>query len=187
MGQNKRRGFRLFLYLWLVWGVAASWPAITAAHSSGAPRLADVAAGPYRLWVWSLPDPIRVGETHMSVAVGEPEANTAQQKPAATALDVQFIISAVDRPDQQFTQQASKEERFLQTYYESDFTMPAIGQWRAVVSVTGPAGVGAAEFTFAVLPPQRVNWELVIGGGVALLAAVWVLRTNPNAGQQKLV
>jgi hypothetical protein len=63
-------------WLWLLWLVIGSWPVVGMAHGSGTPRLVNVAAGPYRLWVWSLPEPVRLGEMHLSVAVATPEATT---------------------------------------------------------------------------------------------------------------
>lgn len=50
---------------WLLLLLVLSWPTRVATHGSGTPRLVNIIAGPYRLWVWSLPDPIRVGETHI--------------------------------------------------------------------------------------------------------------------------
>lgn len=174
MVHGQPKGCQFFLYLWLAGSIIAGWPALVTAHGSGAPRLVAVTAGPYRLWVWSLPDPIRVGETHFSVAVEEPATTTSP----ATVLAVQLDLSAVDQPRAPFTLQANRQDRFLQTYYETDFIMPAVGQWQAIVTITGPAGVGTAAFTFAVLPPQRVNWELVIWSIVMGIAVIWALRGN---------
>jgi len=128
--------------------------------------------------VWSLPDPIRVGETHVSVAVEAPAATPSLPE---VPLAVQLAMRAVDQPGQQFTIKTSKQDRFYQTYYEADFTMPAIGQWQAVVQISGPAGVGMATFPFTVLPPQRVHWDLVIWSIGGVVAVLWVLRLNRNA------
>lgn len=159
------------LHWWLLLLLAISWPASATAHGSGTPRLVNVLAGPYRLWVWSLPDPIRVGETHFIVAVEESTAPAAQPLTPA-AIAVQITISARNQAQAPFTLATSKQDRFLQTYYETDFPMPAVGEWQATVQVSGPAGVGSATFAFASLPPQQVNWELVIGGGIMLLALI---------------
>ncbi|MEZ4737537.1 MAG: hypothetical protein R3E79_61460 [Caldilineaceae bacterium] len=170
--------------LWLLVVLVLGWVTPVAAHGSGTPRLVNVIAGPYRLWVWSLPDPIRVGEVHISVAVEE-VASPPTPQTMPTDFAVQLTISALDQSHQPFTLSASKQERFLQTYYEADFTMPAVGQWQADISITGPAGVGAMAFPFAVLPPQRVNWILVLWSIVAVVATGWVLRGNRRAAARE--
>lgn len=166
---------------WLLLLLAVSWPASATAHGSGTPRLVNGSAGPYRLWVWSLPDPIRVGEAHFSVAVEE----TTPSPSTATPFTVQLTLSALDHSRPSFTLATSQQDRFLQTYYETDFTMPAVGEWQATVHVNGPAGVGTATFPFSVLPPQRINWAVVLWGTVMLVAIIgstWLNR-HPSKAQ----
>ena len=166
-------------WCWLLLLLAISWPASATAHGSGTPRLVNVSAGPYRLWVWSLPDPIRVGETHFSVAVEEATPSPTTPPP----FTVQLTISALDHSRPSFTLVTNQQVRFLQTYYEADFTMPAVGEWQATVNVSSAAGVGTAMFPFTVLPPQRVNWALVIGGAAMLFALIWGVRLNRDPAQ----
>ena len=173
-------------WYWLFLLLALSWPASVNAHGSGTPRLVNVIAGPYRLWVWSLPDPIRVGETHISVAVEE--AAPAEQSTSASDFTVQLTLNTLDQSHPPFTLTTSKQDRFLQSYYETDFAMPAVGEWQATVTISGPAGVGMVAFSFTVLPPLRVNWELVIGGAglfVALLWGIWRQRSPAKAAHSK--
>ena len=169
--KNKRR---MQHWCWLLLLLAISWPASATAHGSGTPRLVNVIAGPYRLWVWSLPDPIRVGETHFSVAVEE----ATPPPTTATTFTVQLTIRPLDQSHPPLTLTTSQQDRFLQTYYEADFTMPAVGEWQATVQVSGPAGVGTTTFPFTVLPPQRVNWEVVLWGAVMLVAILGSTRLN---------
>ena len=164
---------------WLLLLLVISWPASATAHGSGTPRLVNGIAGPYRLWVWSLPDPIRVGETHFSVAVEEATPPPAQQS-SATEFTIQLTLSALDQSHQSFTLATSRQDRFLQTYYEADFTIPAVGEWQATVQISGPAGVGTATFPLTVLPPQRINWEFVLWGAVMLVAILGSTRLNRN-------
>src|SRR5690606_23754773 len=43
---------------------------ISSAHGGGTPQLSDVEAGPFRLFVWTSPEPWRAGgEAHVTVAV----------------------------------------------------------------------------------------------------------------------
>lgn len=166
---------------WLLLLLAVSWPASATAHGSGTPRLVNVLAGPYRLWVWSLPDPIRVGETHFSVAIEE----TTPPPTTAAPFSVQLTISALDHARPAFTLTTSKQDRFLQTYYETDVMMPAVGEWQAAVTISGPAGVGTAAFPFTVLPPRRVNWGWVIGWAAMLFALILGVRLNRNPAKEQ--
>lgn len=158
---------------WRWWWVllVAIWPTVVMAHGSGTPRLVNVAAGPYQLWVWSLPEPVRLGEMHLSVAVAPPEA--------ATDLTVTIALAPVDPSAQSITLPTSKQERWLETYYEVDWMIPTTGEWRATVHVRGPADSGQASFAFTVLPAPTVNWTLISWGAlafVAVLGMLWVRR-----------
>jgi hypothetical protein len=158
-------------WLWLLWLVIGSWPVVGMAHGSGTPRLANVAAGPYRLWVWSLPEPVRLGEMHLSVAVATPEATTD--------LTVTIDLAPVAPSAPSITLPTSKQERWLETYYEVDWVIPTTGEWSATVQVRGPADSGQASFAFTVLPAPTVNWTLISWGAlafVAVLGMIWVRR-----------
>lgn len=166
----KQRGKRWWIGLLLL--LLGGWPVIATAHGSGTPRLVNVAAGPYRLWVWSSPDPVRLGEIHLSVAVAEPEATTAD-------LTVQIDLVPITQLADMFRVQTIKYVRWLETYYEADFLIPVAGEWRAIVYVTGAAGNEQASFTFTVLPAPTVNWTLIGWGALAfaaLLGTLWVRR-----------
>ncbi len=49
------------------------WPlrlyALPTAHGGGTPRLVNLVVEPYRLWLWTEPEPLRVGEAHFTIAV----------------------------------------------------------------------------------------------------------------------
>ncbi|MBX3013764.1 MAG: hypothetical protein KF832_19740 [Caldilineaceae bacterium] len=155
-------------WIWLFGLLIVGWPTIVNAHGSGAPRLADVPAGPYRLWVWSLPDPVRVGEMHLSVAVAE--AIPEQTSDPDVAVTIRLVAQAA--PQVELRQAASKQARFLQTYYETDFMIPTVGEWQASVTIEGAAGKGSADFPITVLPPQALSWTMALWGGLALVAIV---------------
>ncbi|MEZ4864431.1 MAG: hypothetical protein R3C14_24165 [Caldilineaceae bacterium] len=155
------------------------WPHLLSAHSSGTPHLADSAAGPYRIWVWSWPEPLRAGEAHISVAVAQPNRADAANLPTTEDLAVEIRFTPLEQPEKQFSQGTAKQRRLFEEYYESDFLLPLAGPWEANVVITGPEGNGMAHFPFIVLPPHRMNWEIV-GWGTLMLAALigfaWVRR-----------
>lgn len=167
-------------WAWLLLLLLSGWPVVTTAHGSGTPHLVNVAAGPYQIWVWSSPDPVRLGEMHFSVAVAEPDAGRVD-------LTVQIDLKPMTPVAEAFTVQTVKYTRWLETYYETDFVIPATGDWRATVQVTGPSGNGEAAFAFTVLPPPAVNWTLLSWGVlavVALLGGLWVKRGDQHSAQR---
>ncbi len=148
------------------------------AHGSGTPQLVNVAAGPYRLWVWSLPDPVRLGEMHISVAV-TPAAPTASTSPPI-ALDVQIRLEPIDATSQPVAQKASQQTRLFQEYYEADFMLLSVGQWNASITINGPDGAAMAHFPFTVLPPHQFNWTIVQWLALAfagVIGAIWIRRS----------
>lgn len=166
--------FRLCLGLLLL--LAISLPYLATAHGSGTLRLANVAVGPYRLSAWSAPEPPRVGDFHISVAVDEPKGENPSATSSPSTPTVQVTMTDVAQHREKLMQQATLQTTFFQSYYESYFTIPATGRWQVTVNVTGSAGAGAASFALDVLPPQRINWELVLWCATALFALILVGR-----------
>lgn len=173
--------FRLCLGLLLL--LALSWPYLATAHGSGTLRLANVAAGPYHLSAWSAPEPARVGDFHISVAVDEPKAGNSSAASSPSTLAVQVAMTSIAQRSGNLRQQATLQTTFFQSYYESYFTIPATGRWQVTVNVTGSAGAGAAQFTLDVLPAQRINWELVFWCVTALFALILVGRVIRETGE----
>lgn len=152
------------------------------AHGGGAPRLVDVEAGPYRLYVWSKPEPLRVGDAHFTIGVFEPALEGLPDKPVldATVEVVMIPVSLLNLAP--WSGLASREASANPIYYEADFTLPAPGAWRAELIVSGPAGSGSADFEMTVLPPA-INWALIGGGAAIAMAAGWWFwnsRARPN-------
>ncbi|MBX3011882.1 MAG: hypothetical protein KF832_10275 [Caldilineaceae bacterium] len=155
--------------------LALLWPRPGLAHGGGTPRLTNVLIGPYRLFVWSQPEPPRVGEMHFTVAVVEVNGTATATDSAATldipVLDatVQIHLGALDQPAPTIVRFATRDQALFPQYYETDVAMPTDGQWQARIRVSGPAGSGDANFDFAVLPTRQVNWRMVAGGFALVL------------------
>ena len=151
------------------------------AHGGGAPRLVDVPVGPYRLYVWSKPDPVRVGDVHFTIGVFEPPREGAPDEPVLDAA-VEVSTALMGAPAESWSGPASRENSTNKLYYEVDIPVPMAGTWRAEVAVAGAAGSGTAAFEFEVLAPA-VNWTLIGGGGAVLLAAGWwIWNSRPRKG-----
>lgn len=152
--------------VWLFLLALIAWPASGLAHGSGTPQLVNRAAGPYVLSVWSLPEPLRVGEVHLSVGVRAP----------ADDFVVQLRLTPIEPLGKPLVQTTTIQDRLLQRYYEADFVLPSAGEWQATVILQGVAGEERTDFSFTVLPPTRVNWALLSWLALAfsgLIGASW--------------
>ncbi len=178
------RDIRLLIFLALIFTYAtrAAW-----AHGGGTPRLVNAQAGPYRVSVWTQPDPLRVDEAHFTVAVTEaPALDAATEAGGAPVLDamVELQIKPISGSGKQLVLLATHEAAVNKLFYEADVELPAEGQWQVVISVEGPAGSGQADFVAEVLPSTTYNWWILVGGSVlGFIAAGWVVLkfgTNPK-------
>lgn len=147
------------------------------AHGGGTPRLSDVEAGPYRLFVWTQPEPWRVGEAHVTVAVTLPTEDAAAaasgEELAQPVVDATVNIEFASPADVGVLQvEASAPTSAGSPTYEADTELAAAGAWQVTVSVMGQDGSGSASFVVDVLPARVVNWPLLIGGAAALVAIV---------------
>jgi len=150
-------------------------PAAGHAHTGGTLRLSDAAAGPYRLYAWTQPEPLRVGQNHISVLVlnpgptegvaGEPVIDAQVEVRFETATPLGQVISVAALPTE-----------FLgNTYYEADLELPTTGEWRVTISVQGRLGEGNAQFGSEVLPARTLNWVLIGSAGVGLLLLIGLM------------
>lgn len=154
------------------------WPLRAAAHAGGAPVLTDAAAGPYRVYAWMQPEPLHVGQVHLSVAVVRSSSDAAQ----ADALDEPVMDARVMARFEQAgdaTQVVTTPVEPLQGlggfYYEADVHLLQADLWRISLEIAGADGAGAVSFERQVLPARRVNWRLVIGAGVVLVLLVGLM------------
>jgi hypothetical protein len=140
------------------------------AHGGGAPQLTNATAGPYRVSVWTEPDPARVGELHVNTRDG-----------GDLVLDAAVLVQVepVGWSGETLIAAATRDNAVNKLFYEADFDLPAEGDWRVEVQVDGPAGAGSTAFDVDALPPSTLNnlfglgWPLWAGLGLALLATGW--------------
>lgn len=142
------------------------------AHGGGAARLVDAPAGPYRLYVWTRPDPIRVGTAHFTVGVFERAPGTELDEPVLDASVELALVPTAGGGG--WAGRASREDSINKLYYEADVAISAEGEWEATLDVDGPRGTGRAEFGFAAMRPG-VNWFLIGGAAAAAVVAGWWL------------
>lgn len=145
------------------------------AHGGGIPRLTDVVAGPYRIFAWTQPEPLRVGAIHLSIAVVKGErTNASLDEPVTDAAVTVALAPAAGEQQAPLEVSAVLQPQLGNYYYEADATLPTEGEWRFTIKVRGALGEADAAFVGEVLSVRQINWTLIIGGGV-LLAALLVL------------
>lgn len=151
----------------IVVGAARVW-----AHGIGTPQVINAPAGPYLISVWTDPDPLRVGEVHVTVAVTDP----ATESPILDA-SVMVQLEWLDVPSVILTAPATRENAALKIVYVAVFAPEQAGQWQGTVVVDGTEVTSEViKFDFLVLPPASVNWGLVGGVTIGLLTLGWMAR-----------
>ncbi|MCC6455100.1 MAG: hypothetical protein IT328_09175 [Caldilineaceae bacterium] len=168
------------------------------AHGGGTPRLTNVPIGPYHLYAWSEPDPWRVGEVHLSLAVTmpNPDSSSSQVEIPVTDVEITVTFTPVGNPVSSDTGQTSaasppapivvmaQRQAFLgDFYFEADPILPVEGDWQIGIVVTGKEGSGSTEFMMEALPARTINWTLVAGAGAVLVLLVVLLASWSRAQQ----
>lgn len=148
------------------------------AHGGGVPRLTDVVAGPYRIFAWTQPEPLRVGDVHLSIAVVKGERSTINLDEPVTDAAVTVDLQPVTGDQAPLQVSAVLQPQLGNYYYEADAILPTAGDWRFTIKINSALGEANATFVGQVATARQINWTLVIGGGVLLggllfLIGVW--------------
>lgn len=147
-----------------------------AAHTEGKMQLAAESAGPYKLTVWTSPDPAEVGELHVAVSVV-----LAEDASPVLDADVQVqLIHASGQPA--LSQPASTEDSENKFLYEAIFQTDESGAYDVTVTVNGTDGaVGSAAFPLELTGGGGFNILYLIPIGLALAAVlVFFLTRRPG-------
>ncbi len=170
----------------LLWGVALlvticlllSGTALYA-HGGGTPRLTDAAAGPYRIFAWTQPEPLRVGEMHLSIGVVKAATDSVQSAEtldeAVTDATVIIHLLPVTEDGAAISVPAVLQEQLGSYYYEADAALPTPGEWCFTIEVSGALGAGRAEFVGTVATAREINWLLVAAAAVLLLCLLGLI------------
>lgn len=161
-------------------------PTVLWAHGGGTPQLTDVPSGPFRLYAWTQPNPMRVGDIHVSVGVTDALLPSAQglEQPVADAA-VMVTLTPLDPPGESITV-PTQPWTLSAVYFEADATLPTAGRWRFTIDVTSPAGTGQAAFELDVLAARTLSTPLLAGGAVGfiLLLVLIGLRNRQQAKEK---
>lgn len=157
-------------------------PLSVLAHGGGAPQLVKEPAGAYAMYVWTNPDPLRVGTMHVTVALVDPDTDVP-------VMNAAVQVTATPQTGQPLTVAATHENATIKSYYEADMQLSETGPLQVTVAWQDGAASGDAGFAVQV-GEAGINTQL-IGLGAALLAigggVAWMLmgrRKRPAAGEQ---
>ncbi|MEM7537293.1 MAG: hypothetical protein AAF639_34295 [Chloroflexota bacterium] len=163
------------------------------AHGGGTPQLSNVEVGPYRLFVWTEPEPWVVGEVHLTLAatLPPPEGTTIDEGAVnnqldTPATDVNFNIELRSKtdPSQRITLTAFDQGYLNDYYHETDTILPTAGEWIAMIEVDGPLGSGRTGFITNVDAQKTYNWQLIGGASVGLLVVLILLVLQAQQGRK---
>ncbi len=160
--------YRLLLFsllLGLVW-----WGSSTGteawAHGGGQAQIVGGLLGPYRVNIWTSPEPPRVGTVHFTVAVYQPGERSDSP---ITHAEVNLILT--HEGGEQLRTPVELTEAYPY-YYEADLPLTQPGEWRADVLIKTPEASGTFTFNLQVQPASRVSpllWSGMILVGMVLL------------------
>jgi hypothetical protein len=141
-------------------------------------QLAAVPAGPYKVTAWTSPDPARVGEVHVAVAVTLAEdASPVLDAEVSVMLNPLGDGSPISAP----ATTDNSENKFL---YEAILTTEEGGTYETIISILGSDGAhGDASFELEIESDSSVNWFLV-SSAIIILAALLYLVVKRRASKE---
>ena len=196
----------------LVLLICALLPASLLAHSGvGVQHLNNEPAGPYRVYVWSDPEPPLVGEYHVTIALTENIEGDATGLAGGPVLDANVTVEMAHQgSDTTLSARASHDDALNKLFYEAAFAPPSKGIWSVQVRIAAPGcedrdsggseGSGSSAspcgpvqvvgFEDEILP-KTFPWQAVLGGLLAVIlmlgAVLLYWKTHPQDAADGLV
>lgn len=162
--------------------LSAVFPQVTEAHTEGKMQLASAPAGPFKLTVWTSPDPAETGELHVAVAVV-----MAEDASPVLDADVTVQLAPVNADGQTLSLPATAEDSENKFLYEAVFEPAAAGIYLVNLKVVAADGsIGESSFELQVTGNGGSDWLIVIPIVLAVAAAVLLMlawRNRPTASQ----
>lgn len=177
----------------LIFLLCALLPAPLLAHGgAGFPHLNNVPAGPFRVFVWSDPEPHLVGEYHLTIALTENVEGDTTGLAGLPILDAFVIVEIVHQESgESLSARATHENALNRLFYEASFAPSKQGIWSVQVRIAppgcGPEGENGSQDSGSSsascqeeqalgfeeeLLPKPFPWNALLG---ALLSIVFLL------------
>ncbi len=155
----------------------------------GVQHLNNIPAGPYRVYVWSDPEPPEVGEYHVTIALTENIEGDSTGLAGGPVLDASVTVELVHLDSgESLSALATHEDALNKLFYEASFGPPHKGNWSVQVSIFPPGcdgaqGSGENQGGDALAPcdaeqvvsyqdeilPKAFPWRALLGGLLSIL------------------
>lgn len=158
-----------WLFIWLMVGFLPS-PKSVLAHGGGQPQVVAGRVGPYRVNIWTAPEPPRAqAPFHITVAVYQPG-----ERMDIPVTHAQVTVVLTPEQGAPLTVEAVPGETYPY-YYEADVELPQEGSWQVAVQVRLPESQEEAVFTFTVeaRPASGISPLWVATGLLVLVVVFW--------------
>lgn len=165
-------------------------PAPLLAHGGvGVQHLDNVPAGPFRVYVWSDPEPPQVGEYHITVALTENIEGDSTGLAGGPVLDAVVAVELTHvESGQTLSARATHDDALNKLFYEASFEPARQGNWSVRVSIL-PPGCATAQGSSAQqggdsglsceseqvvsfqdeILPKAFPWRALLGGILSIL------------------
>lgn len=128
------------------------------AHTEGKMQLSAESAGPFKMTVFTSPDPAEVGEIHVSALIF-----TAEDASPVLNADVTVAFAPLGGNGPTLTEQALQGDAENNLLFEAILDVAELGNYLATVTIEDPAGQqGAASFELDVTSSGGFNWLILI-------------------------
>jgi hypothetical protein len=147
-------------------------PTPVLAHSDGTMQLASAPAGPYKLTVWTWPDPARTGEIHISIAL-------VLAEDASPVLDANVIVDMKSLSgDVTLSAPAATENSENKFLYEAVMDVPKSGSYEITIAAIGSDNSeGEVTFQLEVDSKKAINWLLLLPITIVIAGVIyWLIR-----------
>lgn len=165
-------------------------PAPLMAHGGvGVQHLNNVPAGPFRVYVWSDPEPPQVGEYHITVALTENIEGDSTGLAGGPVLDAVVAVELThEESGETLSARATHDDALNKLFYEASFEPARQGNWSVRVSILPPGcetaqGSGEQQGGDSVLSceseqvvsfqdeilPKAFPWRALLGGILSIL------------------
>ncbi len=140
---SKYTPFSATLALILVAGILLPLP-ILAHGGIGVQHLNNIPAGPYRVYVWSDPEPPEVGEYHVTVALTENIEGDSTGLAGGPILDASVTVELMHLDSgESLSALATHEDALNKLFYVASFEPARKGNWSVQVSIISPGCEGS--------------------------------------------
>jgi hypothetical protein len=167
LGSSRRRA--TWLGIILLFLLIASRP--VEAHTEGKMQLSAEPAGPFKMTVFTSPDPAEVGEIHIAALIF-----TADDASPVLDANVTVELAPLDGNGSTHSVQASLGDAENKLLFEAVSDVSEPGTYLVTVTIEDPTGQqGAASFDLEVTSSGGINWLYFIPViGLGLVVLLWL-------------